>query len=215
MDLGRRHLVPEWLDSMDPADPRAKRSRWDLRLVNGFLGNERWITTRCRQHAAKTRGIVELGAGEGHLSMRLHNALPKATITGLDLAARPRKLPSSIAWIRGNFFEMLADVTAETCVGNLILHHFHAERLSELGRNLQRFRILIFSEPFRDHLPLMMAGMALPLAGEVTRHDMPASIRSGFRKGELPRLLGLDPDLWKVEEKESRRGSLRVVALRP
>ena len=60
-----------------------------------------------------------------------------------------------------------------------------------------------------------MAGMALPLAGEVTRHDMPASIRSGFRKGELPRLLGLDPDLWKVEEKESRRGSLRVVALRP
>jgi hypothetical protein len=56
--------------------------------------------------------------------------------------------------------------------------------------------------------------MLLPLAGEVTRHDMPASIRAGFLKGELPSLLGLDPARWNVKEYESGRGSLRLIASR-
>jgi hypothetical protein len=106
------------------------------------------------------------------------------------------------------------ETEGDACIGNLILHHFDAAGLVSLGALLQRFRLLIFSEPLRAPLPLALAHLVLPLAGEVTRHDMPASIRSGFRKGELPLLLALDPSLWKWEEKESRRGSLRLIASR-
>jgi hypothetical protein len=212
--MKQRLLVPELLDSMDAADPRAIRSRLDLRFINAFLGNERWIRSMLREHSVEIRSLQELGAGRGHLLKRLHSILPEAIVTGLDLSARPEGLPSGIHWIRGNFLETLTDGKADACIGNLILHHFDSEALRTLGGKLQEFRLLLFSEPLRKALPMRLARMLLPLAGEVTRHDMPASIRAGFLKGELPSLLGLDPARWNVKEYESGRGSLRLIASR-
>jgi hypothetical protein len=212
--MNQRLLVPELLDSMDPSDPRAIRSRRDLRLINAFLGNERWIAAQCRCHASSITGITELGAGEGNLSKRLHRALPKATITGLDFRERPAGLPRGIRWITGDFLKTMDHSQADACTGNLILHHFDSESLRILGSRLQEFRLLVFCEPLRKILPMTLARIVLPLAGEVTQHDMPASIRAGFLKGELPSLLGLDSALWDIEEKESGRGSLRLLAFR-
>lgn len=212
--MHQRLIVPELLDSMDPCDPRAIRSRHDLRLINAFLGNERWIAARCRRHALQINRISELGAGEGHLTRRLHRAIPEAGVIGLDLRARPPGLPCDIGWIQGDFLQMLNESPADTCVGNLILHHFNSEKLLVLGNRLRKCRLLVFCEPLRRMFPMTLARMALPLSGEVTRHDMPASIRAGFVSGELPPLLGLDPTVWNVEEKESGRGSLRLIASR-
>jgi hypothetical protein len=212
--MEQRRLVPELLDSLEVTDPRAIRSRRDLRLINTFLGNERWIARRAREHSNTIRHLAELGAGEGTLTTRLHHTLPAATVTGIDLAPRPQKLPSRIGWVRGDFFETLAGVDADCCAGNLILHHFRDEDLAKLGGILARFRLLVFAEPLRTPLTLALARLALPLASDVTKHDMPASIRAGFRPGELPHLLGLDPTLWRVEEMASRRGSIRLIALR-
>lgn len=209
-----RLLVPELLDSMEASDPRAIRSRRDLRLINAFLGNERWLLRRLRGQPREIRSIVELGAGEGTLCERLHRALPQASVTGLDLAPRPSVLPARIGWVQGDFLQTLEEADADTCVGNLILHHFPEETLGRLGRMLARFRTLLFCEPLRTSPTLAMARLVVPMAGEVTRHDMPASIRAGFRRRELPRLLGLDPNLWRVEETESLRGSLRLKATR-
>ena len=212
--MKQRLLVPELLDSMNAADPRAIRSRLDLRFINAFLGNERWIKSMLQEHSVEIRSLQELGAGRGHLLKRLHSILPEAIVTGLDLSARPEGLPSGIHWIRGNFLKTLNDASADACIGNLILHHFDSEALRTLGGKLKEFRLLLFSEPLRKTLPMRLARMVLPLAGEVTRHDMPASIRAGFIKGELPSLLGLDPARWNVKEYESGRGSLRLIASR-
>ena len=38
-----RVLEPEWLDELPPQDPRAVRSRADLRRVNWLMGNARLI----------------------------------------------------------------------------------------------------------------------------------------------------------------------------
>jgi hypothetical protein len=43
---------------------------------------------------------------------------------------------------------------------------------------------------------------------------MPASICAGFQKGELPFLLGLDPQKWHVHDSSTWRGSLRLLAWR-
>jgi hypothetical protein len=86
--------------------------------------------------------------------------------------------------------------------------------LRELGSHLKAFPVLIFCEPLRDALPLLLARLAAPWSGEITRHDMPASIRAGFRPGELPGLLGLDSGLWQIRETALRRGGLRMIASR-
>jgi hypothetical protein len=213
-----RVLTPEILDSLDPADPHAVRSRRDLRLINGFLGNSRWILRELRKHSTLhegiEEGIVELGAGDGALCSTVHRSLPRTPVIGLDLVPRPSGLPSEIQWVRGDFFETLPQVQGSVCIGSLILHHFSSEMLHSLGEGLQRFSLLVFCEPLRGSLPLTLARLAWPFSGDVTRHDMPASIRAGFRIGELPGMLGLDPTAWHIRESLVSRGSLRMIASR-
>jgi hypothetical protein len=212
--MNQRFLTDEILDSMDPSDPRAIRSRHDLRWINFFLGNERRILSELRRHRPAVSSIVELGAGEGILCKRLGKLLPEVTVTALDFAHRPALLPESIGWVRGDFFGTLPGIDADTCIGSLILHHFSDEELDRLGRLLNRFDRLIFCEPLRGALPLVLSRLATPFVGEVTRHDMPASIHAGFRKGEIASLLGLDAARWEIRESESRRGTVMMVASR-
>jgi hypothetical protein len=214
----QRLITAEILDSMDPGDPRAIRSRRDLRIVNAFLGNSRWIVSQLHRHGTQScDGIVELGAGEGFLCRRMREAFPRTLVTGLDFAARPAGLPENIQWEQGDFRDALARIqqtTGQVCVGSLILHHFSTGELDTLTPLLSRFSCLVFCEPFRGNLPLLLSKLVSPFAGEVTRHDMPASIRAGFRIGELPLLLGLDATSWRIHESVSLRGSLRLLALR-
>ena len=99
-------------------------------------------------------------------------------------------------------------------MGSLILHHFSDEALRELGARLQSFRSLTFCEPLRFRVPLFLSKLSCPFLSEVTRHDMPASIRAGFLSGELPARLGLDSNKWIVTESSLWRGALRVAAWR-
>jgi hypothetical protein len=209
-----RVIVPEILDSLDPSDPRALRSRSDLRLIDFFLGNSRWIVEQLEKQDPAPARILELGAGEGELCRRINASLPSSSVTGLDLIGRPANLSADIDWISGDFFDTLPATNADTCVGSLILHHFSDRALRELGSRMKSFRCLAFCEPLRGRAPLFFSTVSSLFMGEVTQHDMPASIRAGFRLGELPALLGLDSGVWKINESSLWRGSLRLLVSR-
>lgn len=209
-----RVLTPEILDSLDPCDPRAIRSRRDLVFIDAFMGNSRWITESVARSSSARDGIVEIGAGEGRLCERLHQALPDCEITGLDLIPKPQNLSNRIHWVAGDFLKTLETVRGEVCVGSLVLHHFSNDVLRELGQRLTRFSFLVFAEPLRSPAPLAASALVSPLVGEVTRHDMPASIRAGFLPGELAPTLALDPKLWTIREASTFMGSLRFTASR-
>jgi hypothetical protein len=209
-----RVIVPEILDSLPPDDSRAVRSRRDLRWIDFYLGNSRWIVRQLKSRISGPARIMEIGAGEGELCRKVHAALPASRVTGLDLVPRPSSLPPAIDWRSGDFFQTLGDTDAEICMGSLILHHFSDSALRELGERLQSFRQIVFCEPLRARLPLFLSKLSNPFLGEVTRHDMPVSIRAGFRQGELPVLLGLDSKKWHIRELSHWRGSLRLVASR-
>ena len=209
-----RVIIPEILDSLNPSDPRAIRSRRDLRWIDLYLANSRWIVRQLKTQTPPPAQIIEIGAGEGDLCRKVQASLPSSTVTGLDLIERPTNLPVSIRWIGGDFFQTLPNIDADACVGSLILHHFSDEALRELGARLQSFRSLTFCEPLRSHLPLFLSKLSCPFLSEVTRHDMPASIRAGFLPGELPALLGLDSKKWSVRESSHWRGALRLAAWR-
>lgn len=209
-----RVITPEILDSLDHRDPRAVRSRRDLAFIDAFMGNSRWITRKASRSRHARHGIVELGAGSGHLCERLHRALPDCDVTGLDFVPRPHSLTPGIHWLAGDFFDTLDSVRAGVCVGSLMLHHFSPNVLRELGRRLIRFEFLVFAEPLRSRLPLAAASLVSPFVGEVTRHDMPVSIRAGFQHGELADALHLDPTRWTVRESSTWSGAIRFTAAR-
>ncbi|PAZ01451.1 MAG: hypothetical protein CAK90_00225 [Spartobacteria bacterium AMD-G4] len=209
-----RVIIPEILDSLNPADPRAIRSRRDLSWIDLFLCNSRWIVRQLKKQTPPLARIIEIGAGEGALCRKVQTSLPSATVTGLDLIPRPANFPSGIQWLSGDFFQTLPKIDADACVGSLILHHFSGEALRDLGARLQSFRSLTFCEPLRSRLPLFLSKLSSQFMSEVTRHDMPASIRAGFRPGELSTFLGLDSKKWNTSESSHWRGALRLVASR-
>jgi hypothetical protein len=198
-----REVESEILDELSGDDPRAIRSRRDLRMINFLMGNERWIR---RQEFEG--GIVELGAGSGDLTIKLRE---KGKVIGLDLQTAPPGLEDE--WISGDLFETLGEAEGNTVVANLILHHFQDDALRELGELLRKRRRLVMVEPWRSRVALAEGYALWPLVNQVTRHDMMVSIRAGFRRGELPRLLKLGND-WEWKEEVSLLGGIRVLAWR-
>jgi hypothetical protein len=207
-------VVPEILDSLPADDPRARRSRRDLQAVDAFMGNTRWILRKIRSLPSEGGAVVELGAGEGRLAEKMCKAFPRRRVVALDFAERPPDLEERVDWVRGDFFQTLTGTDGGICAGSLILHHFSDGALGELGRRMREFQILIFCEPLRSRVALGLSALARPFAGEVTRHDMPASIRAGFVPGELPGRLGLEASQWSWSESATLRGGLRFFAMR-
>lgn len=210
-----RIVVPEILDSLDANHVEARRSRRDLRRLDWFLGGSRWIVRSAREYSnAASLGLVELGAGEGRLCNILSLQLKGCKVTGLDLAAPRVPLKEGVYWKKGDFSRTLPELSAGIAVGSLVLHHLKDDALYSLGQMLGEFRVLLFSEPLRHPWSLFLSLMGFPFVGAVTRHDMPASIRAGFRPGELGTLLGLDRRLWRISESSRLNGVIRFKAWR-
>lgn len=204
-----RRVEPEILDSLPAEDPAGRRSRRDLRLVNGLMGNFRWVERRLREHWS-AGPVWELGAGEGRLLDRLARAGFPAT--GVDLAPPPSGLAETADWRQGDLFEVLPGVSGAV-VATLFLHHFEDRDLARLGALLEGCEVLCFSEPLRSSLALAEGYALFPFVNHVTRHDMIVSIRAGFCEGELPSLLGLGSS-WQVREETTVLGAYRLCAWR-
>ncbi len=207
----RREVVDEILDHLPHDDPKAIRSRRDLRLINALMGNERWIARQIKKHALG-QTVAELGAGRGEMCARLADG--GNSVVGYDLQPRPEGLSPEVSWQEGDFFDFFEKGDyPEIMVGSLILHHFEADALSRLGKFFEACEVLVFAEPLRTAIALREGQLMLPLVNSVTRHDMIVSIRAGFLPGELPELLGLRAG-WDWEEKVTLRGGLRSVGRR-
>jgi SAM-dependent methyltransferase len=179
-----RRVDPEWLDELPAADPRAVRSRRDLRLMNRIMGHapiiRRALGGALRVEATPTpiptfpltgkrlfpSRIAELGAGDGTLLLR---ALPRRA-TGAQLVFVDRQPVVSAATI-GRYAERGFDATVDAAdvfdwlrregphfdaiVANLFLHHFEAPQLTELlALASRRTDVFVACEPTRARIPL-------------------------------------------------------------
>lgn len=210
----QRVVEPELLDGLAQDDPQAIRSRRDLRLVHLLMGNESWLLRVLRRFSTETKaGICEWGAGDGAFAARMARVFPAAALAAVDLAPRPAGLDPRIIWQQGDLLE--GETTrGGILVANMFLHHFDEPQLRHLGEMCRSFRVLVFNEPDRARLALLWSALLFPFVGQVTRHDMPASIRAGFRRGELADSLDLQPEEWHIAETSTWRGARRVVAWR-
>lgn len=211
--MGKRVIRPEILDDLAPDDPRAVRSRRDLRWIDPLMGNSAWVVKQAARIGRTGDRLLDVGAGEGLLCRQLAKSRFPGSVTGVDRMPQPPHLPESIGWHQGDIFTAIPELGADIVAGTLILHHFTPEQLRELGKSLAGCRALIFSEPHRFGLPKLFGYALWPVIGEVTRHDLFVSIDAGFVRGELADQLGLDAR-WKIRESIDIRGALRLLAWR-
>jgi SAM-dependent methyltransferase len=214
-----RIVTPELLDGMAPDDPRARRARRDLRRVHRAMGTVSILQGalgRLRM-AAPPRRILELGAGDGHLLLRLARALtPRwhdVELTLIDLhdlvSAETRHGYRALGWkvevSRGDVLDWAASGGPrqfDLSIACLFLHHFSFDELALLMRSIAaRSSAFIACEPRRG----VLARMGSELIGilgtnRVTREDAVTSVKAGFDDNELSALWPRGAGAWSIEE---------------
>jgi hypothetical protein len=199
-----RRVEAELLDDLAAGDPRAQRSRDDLRRIHRAMGTLSIVTRALDSATAGSppRTILELGAGDGSMMLRLaqHRAArwPDVTVTLLDRLdlVEPATLSGirAAGWtvnvVAADVFEWLARPGIahwDIVVANLFMHHFSPQALDDmLAIIAARARIFFCSEPRRSALPLAASHLlGLLGAGPVTRVDAVLSVHAGFNGQEL------------------------------
>lgn len=232
-----RVVEPEWLDHLPADDPRAVRSRGDLRRINRLMSASRLLGEALDPLVAGRPNIriLEVGAGDGSLLLRLArsraNTWPSVTLDLLDM--QPIIAPATLArfaelgWtpnmVHADVFDWLRDASsianadvedAPIIVANLFLHHFEGEQLVQLVQGIAaRARAFVCIEPRRSAMALLGSRM-LGVIGcnAVTRHDAVVSVRAGFSGHELSRLWPRDP-AWMLQEHAAGLFSHRLIAV--
>ena len=209
-----RLVLPELLDELPVDDPRAVRSRRDLRWINALMGNEAWMLRQLRRHAsAAANGVVEWGAGDAAFTRKMRKCFPAIPLAAYDLQGAPDGT-EGIVWYRGDLTKQQPPERFGVLVANLFLHHFNDTDLSWVLPWMSHCEVMIWNEPLRKNFAHGLGLLMHPLINDVTKHDMHISIDAGFRKGELPALFADEASHWKIEESEHWKGALRSVWVR-
>ena len=201
-----RCVEPEWLDVLDPDNPRASRSREDLRRVNRVMGNAAILTRALlKARSPSPRLIVELGAGDGTFLLRVVQQptlrWPGGTIIFVDrqslVSRRTREAFNAMGWEVETaetdavaWLQQAAHGTVDLMLANLFLHHFHTPQLTALlASAATHANLFVACEPRRSYAAI--AGSFLLGAigcNDVSRHDAVVSVRAGFTGQELSTL---------------------------
>ena len=204
-----RIVEPEILDGLSPQDPAAIRSRRDLRLINKLVGGQRWILNQLA-NMPDVKKVIELGAGEGELSNRIKTQRGDCEVVALDLVPRPDSVRDDVKWVSGDVMDFEGYDADSIVVANLFIHHLQDDELKMLGEKLKDVRGILFAEPYRGNVALCTSKVMIPFVNHVTRHDMRVSIKAGFYKNEMSRLLGSS---LKWDEQYSLFGGIRMKGL--
>jgi hypothetical protein len=228
----KREGEPEFLDELPTGDHRAIQSRRDLQKINALMGHVR-IMARVLAGAfgdRSPRSIVELGAGDGTLLLRVAKSVaPRWKPVRVVLVDRLRLLSpqtraefEALSWhveaLPMDVFDWLQrpdPERSEVTIASLFLHHFTN---NDLRRLLRRAAIqtgfFLACEPRRANFSLGGARL-LPLIGcnGVTTHDAIISVRAGFREDELSALWPAG-DGWRLRERRAGLFSHCFVAQR-
>ena len=215
-------LEPETLDHLAPDDPRAQRSRRDLRRVNRVMG-ARGILARALRRAGVERHrrplrILEIGCGDGLLMLdvarRSGTAFNGAHLTLLD--RQGLVAPATLAAYAASGWRAeprVADVLAwadEAGDGRALGHRRRQSvRPPFRGAALQRLLAVaarradafVACEPRRSRFALAASHLIFFLgANAVTRRDGVLSVRAGFIGGELGAAWPAPAAEWRLDE---------------
>ena len=172
--------------------------------------------SRLHLHAPPGR-IIELGAGDGTLLLRLLRALhaqwPGGDVILLDqhdlVSAATRTDLTRMGWtvqvLRADAIEWTRSAQSgrfDLCLTTLFLHHFRPPALTELLAAIAaRSDAFVACEPRRNAFSRLASQLLFLLgANDVTRHDAVTSVDAGFAAQELSALWPQSAGAWRIEE---------------
>jgi methyltransferase family protein len=216
----KREVERELLDELPAGDRRAIGARRDLQKINAWMGHAH-VMVRALAGAftdRSPRSIVELGAGDGTLLLRLAKRIaPRWKPLRVVLVDRQRLLSprtkaefEALSWhvesLEMDVFDWLqrpdpehSDVT----IASLFLHHFTEVDLRRLlWHAAHQTAFFLACEPQRVNFTLCAAALLRFIGcNDLTRHDAKISVRAGFAENELSALWPVDGG-WRLMEQQ-------------
>ena len=210
-----RVVEPELLDELPPDDPRAVRSRRDLRHLNWLMRHADMLHAAVSQLPNAPKHIAELGAGEGllllSLARRIHKRWPAVRVTLVDrqktvsdeTLARFYEYGWHAEVVTADVFDWLNSANrVDLTFANLFLHHFSDEKLMQMFWLIAARTDVFIACETRRTLPSKIITQLLWVIGcnSVTRNDAVISINAGFTDRELSALWPAN-HVWQLEER--------------
>lgn len=213
----KRIVQSEILDRLSPDDPRAIRSRQDLRRINRLMGNHHLMADALQKtfYNNPVKRITEIGSGDGEFLFRVAQKItprwPNVEATLIDLQKNiSEETLAAFASLDWHAEAVVADVfdwpqiESDAVIANLFLHHFNDEQLAGLLRMISlRGKSFIAIEPRRAGWPLFCSRWLRAIGcNEVTCHDAVVSVRAGFCDDELSALWP-EKQGWQLTERRA------------
>lgn len=227
-----RKMEPELLDQLPADDPRAVRSRHDLKLINALMLHTRMMAKGLIKHCGgdTPRTLVDLGAGDGTFMLgvarRLASRWPRMDVILVDrqgiVSGETRAAFLALGWrvqtVTADLFDFLEGAGAagvDIITANLFLHHLTPQQLARLfARAAQAAWLFVACEPRRTSWVRESSRLIWLLGcNDVSLHDAVASARAGFIGKELSALWPKDEN-WDLHERAAGLVSHRFVARR-
>jgi len=227
-----RLVLPEILDQLPANDPGAVQIRRDLKFINSFLPNARFVARSLASHYANEmpKVLLDIGGGDGTFMLRVAQRLAprwqNVKVILLDqqdlVDSNTRDSFAALNWkieaVAADVFDFLAQTKASSLSGitaNLFLHHFQQEQLVHLLGHVARLTSLFVAcEPRRAKLSLRLSQLAWVIGcNDLSCYDAAASALAGFRSNELSALWPSKQE-WQLHERTVRPFSQFFVARR-
>ncbi len=214
-----RDVQPEQLDCLSHDDRVATLIHRDILRYNRIMGNFAWVAEALRKALRPGDRVLEIAAGRGQLIRSLVRAGVldgAARVAAFDAACpRPGDCPAEIEWSVCRAEDFPDYRGFNVLVSCHFLHQLENAALRALAADCRHADLWIAAEPRRHPLAsLLCRASALIGFSRAGIGDGLTSIRAGFRRVELPRLLGLEDGEWDVEINETRLGRYGLVAER-
>jgi hypothetical protein len=213
-----RLVEPEWLDSLPADDPRALRSRRDLKRINAWMLQPGIMARSLLKHhgSEPPRTLVDLGAGDGTFMLAVARQLaPRWRDVAVTLLDRQEIVTDqtradfralqwrleTVAMDAIEYFERPGLSSVDVITANLFLHHFQQQQLARLLANAaQSTRLFVACEPRRTSLARLGSHLVWVLGcNDVSRNDAVLSVRAGFNGQELSALWSTQGQ-WELQE---------------
>ena len=215
-----RRVTEEVLDELAPDDPRARQSRRDLQRIHRAMRSVSILRGAIARlgMGRSPRRVIELGAGDGTLLLRLGQAirpawpatdltlLDRVDIVSADTLAGYARLGWNVTVLQQDVWrwaEVVDTKKYELGISSLFLHHFDPPQvtllLAALARKTDSF---ISCEPRRSVVSWMGSRLiGLLGANEVTRGDAVKSVTAGFAGQELSASWPEPRTDWHIDER--------------
>ncbi len=214
----RECLGPDLLDRLPAEDPRAIRSRRDLKRINTTM-LQRGIMARTLARSfpdAKPRSLLDLGTGDGTFLLSAARKLgPKWSGVHAVLLDRvsiisddTREAFNALGWrvdvVADDVFSYLQSPRSslyDVVTANLFIHHFPEPELKRLLALVARSsRAFIACEPRRSWLGVIGSRMLWALGcSSLTIRDSIVGVRAGFTGAEVSSAWPSDTS-WLLDE---------------